>query len=341
MKKDEFQIRLMLIFLTVALSVCSCSKNKNGMIQNFNDLKGPYLGQPLPGDDPEIFAPNLISTEMYTRDVAMMPDGSEIYFCVSALGYNLIFCSKQTNGTWTEPAPASFITDFDKIYYEPHITPDGKRMLFLSDMTTNENEPATQDIWAVDRIGDDWGNPYSLGSPINTDGNEYFPSTTIDGTLYFTRAEKGSGIHYIYRSEFIDGKYQEPERLNSNVNSGTNRYNAFIDPIERFIIVPTVGAEDGYGGTDYYISFRDEKGNWDKPINLGNKVNQARGAEWSPYVSPDGKYFFFMSDRTSKIDIAAGQLPTYRILRDLYKNPGNGNPSIYWMRSDFLFELKK
>jgi hypothetical protein len=26
-------------------------------------------------------------------------------------------------------------------------------------------------------------------------------------------------------------------------------------------------------------------------------VNTTRGGEWSPYVSPDGRYFFFMSSR--------------------------------------------
>ena len=342
MVNSRFQSLVTLLFMAGIATMYSCSDNKNESILSFSDLSGPYLGQNLSGDDPEIFAPGLISTEMYTRDIAMMPDGNEIYFCVSAMGYNLIFYTKQIDGIWTEPEPASFIADFDKMYYEPHITTDGKRLLFLSDMPVSETELPTQDIWAVDRLGGDtWGVPYNLGIPINTDGNEYFPSTTKDGTLYFTRAEKGSRIHYIYRSKLINGKYQEPERLSDNVNCGTNRYNAFIDPDERFIIVPTVGMEDGLGGTDYYIVFRDEDDNWDIPVNLGTKVNQERGAEWSPYVSPDGKYFFFMSDRTNKLNISAEGIPTYKKLRDLFRKPGNGNSSIYWMKSDFLFELQK
>ena len=333
MRKKRLKSVLNIQFLMGMIIIYSCNINDNETINN--------LGQTLPGDDPEIFAPGLISTEMYTRDITMMPDGNEIYFCVSVLGYNLIFYTKQINGVWTEPDLAPFITDFEKMYYEPHITNDGKHLLFLSNMSVYETELATQDIWAVDRQDDIWGVPYNLGAPINTDGSEYFPSTTRDGTLYFTRAEKGNRIHYIYRSKLIDGKYLEPERLSENVNCGTNRYNAFIDPDERFIIIPTVGMEDGQGGTDYYIVFRDEQDNWSQPVNMGVKVNQVRGAEWSPYVSPDGKYFFFMSDRTNKLDTLEGKSLTYSNLRDKFKKPGNGNSSIYWMKSDFLFELHK
>jgi len=341
MKKYKLQSLITFIIFVGVITMYSCSNNLNDPISNFTNYSGPYLGQTLPGDEPEIFASGMISTAMYTRDITMTPNGNEIYFCVSAMDYNLIFYTKQINGAWTEPALAPFIKDFDKMYYEPHITMDGKQLLFLSDMPVNDNESPTQDIWAVDRNGDTWGVPYNLGIPINTDGNEFFPSTTTDGTLYFTRAEKGSRIHYIYRSKIIDGKYQEPERLNDNVNCGSNRFNAFIDPDERFIIVSVIGMEDGLGGTDYYIVFRDGQDNWSNPVNLGEQVNQVRGAEWSPYVSPDGKYFFFMSDRTDKLDISSGELPTYRKLRDKYKKPGNGNSSIYWMKSDFLFESQK
>ena len=42
-------------------------------------LKGPYLGQTLPGTKPVIFAPGIVSTGLYTRDIAITKDGTE--FC--------------------------------------------------------------------------------------------------------------------------------------------------------------------------------------------------------------------------------------------------------------------
>ncbi|MCK5521210.1 MAG: PD40 domain-containing protein [Candidatus Marinimicrobia bacterium] len=327
------------LFLFVIVFTSSC-ENTEKDLQSFSNFSGPYLGQTLAGDDPEIFAPGLISTAMATRDMAMTPDGKEIYFCATAFGTNLIYFTKEINGVWSEASLAPFITDVEHMYFEPHITADGSKMLFLSDMSVKEGEPATQDIWAVDRQGDDWGKAYNLGLPVNTDGNEFFPTTTRDGTLYFTRAEKGTRIHYIYRSKFVDGNYQEPERLGDKVNCGTNRFNAFIDPDERFIIIPVMGMEDGLGGADYYVVFRDTNDRWSEPVNLGPKVNQDRGAEWSPYISPDGKYFFFMSSRINKLDGSVDNFPTYRELGKLFNKPGNGNSAIYWMRADFIFKLQ-
>jgi len=335
-------IKLILIFAGLTIAVFSCKiENRADREYKFPELSGPYLGQTPPGDEPELFAPGIIGTAMYTRDMAISPAGSEIYFCVSALGYNLIFYTKQENGRWTEPAPAPFISEYQYMHYEPHITPENRRLLFLSNMPEKEGEEGRQDIWAVDRISEGWGKPYNLGAPVNSEGSEFFPSATKDGTLYFTRAEKGSRLNFIYRSRLVDGKYSEAEKLGPEVNCGTNRYNAFVDPDERFVIVPAEGMEDGFGGTDYYIVFRDENDNWSRPVNLGEKVNSARGREWSPYVSPDGKYFFFMASRTKQFDQEKGEKPDFRKMQELFTGPQNGNADIYWMKADFLFELQK
>ncbi len=53
-------------------------------------LTGDYLGQPLPGDTPEVFAPGIVTRGRYTRDVAMTPDGSELYFGVMLGGITAI-----------------------------------------------------------------------------------------------------------------------------------------------------------------------------------------------------------------------------------------------------------
>ena len=50
---------------------------------NFPELRGPYLGQELPGLEPRLFAPGAVSTGLATRDVAMTPDGDELFFMSS------------------------------------------------------------------------------------------------------------------------------------------------------------------------------------------------------------------------------------------------------------------
>lgn len=49
----------------------------------------PYLGQTPPGDVATIFAPGIISDGLNNRDIAITPDGSELYYSVNLRNFNL------------------------------------------------------------------------------------------------------------------------------------------------------------------------------------------------------------------------------------------------------------
>jgi hypothetical protein len=191
----------------------------------------------------------------------------------------------------------------------------------------------------MDRVGDGWGEPYNLGPPVNSDAPEYFPSVTADGTLYFTR-EGEDRVSTTYRSRLVDGVYTEPEMLGPEVNCGRNRFNVFVAPDESFAIVPAMGREDSLGGVDYYVVFRSADDVWSEPINLGEAVNQPEGREWSASLSPDGKYLFFMSSRTS----ADGGLPltgsTINELLEISAQPGQGSSDIWWISAEVIERLR-
>jgi len=57
----------------------------------------------------------------------------------------------------------------------------------------------------------------------------------------------------------------------------------------------------GYGGYDIYIAWKDKDGAWTKPINLGAQIN-SKYAESRAYMSPEGKYLFFTSNRNGTMD---------------------------------------
>jgi len=83
---------------------------------------------------------------------------------------------------------------------------------------------------------------------------------------------------------------------------------------------------DGLGGTDLYISYQ-QNGHWTKAVNLGDKIN-SKGSEYSPIVSPDGKYFFWSSTRS----LASASQPkplTYSDLLTKLRRAGNGLGDIY------------
>jgi len=328
------------LVLTAALLTAGCSGS--GVDEGFPVLTGDYLGQTPPGAEPVLFAPGIVTTGMDTRDVAMTPDGNEIYFCVSVAGYSYtaILVSKRIDGRWTEPEVAPFSGNPDWMDLEPFISPGGERFYFLSTRPEGDEEPGDQDIWVMDREGDRWSEPHNLGLPVNTDAGEFFPSVTLDGTLYFTRSDPLTRENTIWRARQADGVFEEPELLGDNVNAGRARYNASIAPDESYLIIPIAGLEDSRGGTDYYISFRDEDDHWSSPVNMGDQVNSAAGGEWSPYVSPDGNYFFFMSNRTNPDEILLdGRLTQDGLLR-LHNEPGNGSSGIYWMEAGFIEELR-
>jgi hypothetical protein len=310
-------------------------------------VSGPYLGQPLPGDTAELFAPGIVSTGMYTRDIAMTPDGTEIYFGVLVGPFATIMETHIEGDRWTVPEVAPFARDSRFNNLEPAISPDGQRFFFLSTRTADGRTPepdeirtwANQDIWVMDRIDGGWSEPYNPGPPINTEQPEFFPSITRDGTVYFTREPGDDGASYIYRSRFVNGRYQEAERLGPEVNSTANQYNAFIAPDESFLIVCTPARDDGLGGTDYYVAFRNDDDTWSGPVNLGDAVNTPGTGEYSPSVSRDGRFFFFMSTRPGPADGIPDTLSRDYLLR-FRAGPESGNPAIYWMNASFIETLR-
>ena len=313
---------------------------RNHFELKFLDLTGDYLGQTLASDSAELFAPGIISTGMAERDIAITPDGKEIYFCknIKNFKFSTIFYTKQVNDKWTEPKVLEFATDPKFIYIEPYISPDGLKLYFASNMNHKGIEPGIMNIWISDRTESGWGEPHSIGAPINTKTDQYFPSVTKDGTIYYTSEDSISNEEFIYRSKLVDGIYQEPEKLSQNINGGRARFNALISPDESFIIVPTFGLPDSYGATDYYIVFRNENDEWSNPVNMGNQMNTKNGQEWSASLSSDGKYIFFMSARILEMELEIQA--SVKLYNKLFSSPQNGLSDIYWMKTDFIEELR-
>jgi len=336
----SFSIQTMIILLVLISVSCNNSGESDDHSSGLPDLSGPYLGQSHPDSIPVVFAPGIVSTGMFTRDMAITPDGKEIYFCV-AIGnytYSTILYTREVDGRWMEPEIVPFSGGPGVVDFEPALSADGSKLFFLSNRPDGDEPVGDQDIWYVERTGDGWGVPHNLGEPVNTDGGEFFPSLTRDGTLYFTRNAKGSGLNQIFRSRWDNGAFQKPELLPEHVNCGTNRFNAFVSPDESYMIVPAMGMEDTYDGVDYYIVLRDKNDNWSAPMNMGKHVNFDNARGWSPYVSPDGKYFFFMATRTNEIEQSDWN---YKNLKALYDSPGNGNADIYWVDAEFIRILKE
>lgn len=304
---------------------------------------GPYLGQTPPGRQARLFAPGVVNTGMFTRDLAVSPDGREIYFSI-VVGLNklsTIAVTRLVDGRWTAPEVVPQLGLPGSSSIEPCISPDGRRLYFSSNRPApgKKEDSHDFDIWVMDREGEGWGQPVNLGEPINSRKGEYFPSLTRDGTLYFTAPCPQGGAECIWRSRPHEGHFQRPEKLPPEVNAGTDRFNAFVAPDESYVIVPTYGMPDSRGGVDYYVTFHNVDGSWTPPVNLGDAVNSRDENEYSASVSPDGKYLFFMSARMPAIADMPAPL-TLAFLRRLRDTAPNGKPAVYWIDASVITDIR-
>ncbi len=337
---------IFIFFIATLIMLISCKQQLESRLSaNIAEseaiiLSGEYMGQTLPYSIPRVFGPEIISNGLINRDITFTPEGDEIYFtfATSNYSYATVLHTKNVNGIWCNPEVASFATNPDYVTIEPCLSHDGSLLYFASDRPiVDSTEKDDTNIWVVKRVGTDWSEPILLDTTINTGQGEFYPSVTKNGALYFTRDEP-SGIHYIYRSAFVDGAFKNPEKLPEQVNCGRNRFNAYVSPDEEFVIIPAIGVEKDVAGVNYYITFKN-KDNWSEPINMGQTVNKDLGRGWSASLSPNEKYLFFMSSRGLSKKSQPESL-SYTFLDQFQSEPQNGNADIYWVQADFIEELK-
>src|SRR5262245_5512763 len=160
----------------------------------------PYTSdQPLKG--PTIFGAGIISTGEFDSHPTFMPDGKTLYFVRSAPNFNFwtILVSRFEKGKWSEPEIAPFSGQYSDA--DPFITSDGKRLYFISNRPVAEKKTQDLDIWFVEQTSKGvWSEAKNIGAPINSDGAEWYPTMTKDGTIYFgSDRAGGKGRTDIYR----------------------------------------------------------------------------------------------------------------------------------------------
>jgi len=293
-----------------------------------------------PGKIPVLFAPGIISDGFSNRDFTISPDGNEIFYTIQQRDFvSTIMYVRKKNEKWSEQGVASFSGIYNDM--EATFTADGKKIFFSSNRPLYAND-STHDynIWFIEEKDGSWSAPVALGSTVNSERDEFYPSLARNGNLYFTtQLETGKGKEDIVMCELRNKEYQPPLSLPDAINSKGFEFNAFVDIDEQFILFSGYGRNDDLGKGDLYISIR-ENGEWQPAVNLGKNINSAF-LDYCPFVSWDKKYLFFTSNRVSyKSPFPKKQ--TVAELKNGLQNAGNGVDDIYWVRFDsVLSEMKK
>ena len=94
-----------------------------------------------------------------------------------------IYKSTRSDASWSAPTPCELVKDTLSSFAHPAVSPDGAWLYFVSDMSGGMGG---LDIWRIAITGDGFGGVENLGAPVNTPGNEMFPTFRPNGDLYFS-----------------------------------------------------------------------------------------------------------------------------------------------------------
>ena len=186
------------------------------------------------------------SDKMNLGAVSFTADGKRAYYTrnqkKSFNTYQLeIWEAIQKDGKWIN-AHKMFFNNPKFSYFHPAITPDGKRLYYVTD--DNSGEGGT-DIYYVERNEDgSWKNTVNLGQDINTAGNELFP-TFYEGNLFLSsNGHPGLGGLDIYR--LIKGINGEPVLKNMGypINSSKDDFAFSIQGTKGFFSTNRSGSDD-------------------------------------------------------------------------------------------------
>ena len=279
----------------------------------------------------------------HVRDFAITQNKDEVYFTVESYKkeYSFIAFVKKVGDTWSAPKVASFSGHYKDL--EPFLSPDGLKLYFASNRVDNQSKGVKKDvdIWYVERTStaSNWSSPKNIGAVINTDANEFYPSVTENGDLFFTAAYKDAlGKEDIYVSRLVNGNYTKPVPLSANVNSEKYEFNAFVSPDESFILYTSYGRKDGYGRGDLYISFKDKNNQWTPAKNLGKEINSNQ-IDYCPFVDLKTNTLYFTSDK-NRVPKSFSSSKTIDELMQVLKVDANGLGRIYQTDISKILEKK-
>jgi len=278
------RILLCLFLLIVCFTNCKSQVDEN--LQ--------YLNQKRPSTDPEVFAPGIISKEsQYEFGSVFNKAGTAFYYGVNANGKEEIRFSQLVDGQWSKPK--TILSHKQYGYNDPFLSPDENRLYFISRRAMDgKGKLKDYDIWYSEKTPNGWSDPINAGPNINSTDNEYYISFTNDGTMFFSSNKNGSDFD-IYSASFLDGAFQQAVPLGDSINTAYYEADVFIDPAESYVIF-CANRPDGMGEGDLYISFKKEDGTWTQSKNMGTAIN-SEYHELCPFVSKDGKYFFYTSNK--------------------------------------------
>lgn len=175
-----------------------------------------------------------------------------------------IYTSEKKGNTWSEPELIPICADSFTAGHPALL--DDLTLIFASNMPGGKGG---KDLWMIKREKKNkpWGKAVNLGDVVNTSSDEVYPTIRVVGDktyLYFsTNGRPGMGGLDMYRSEYVDGSWTEPENLMSPLNSSGDDFHIIFNDDAKDLKTAdskemgffTTNRKGGRGGDDIW-SFR-------------------------------------------------------------------------------------
>ena len=154
--------------------------------------------------------PEVIDTELNSNEdegaCCFSPDGRTMYLTQCKTDpdyprYATIVTSNRSDAAWSKGQELQLTRDTLSAYAHPAVSPDGQWLYFASDMPGGMGG---YDIWRVRLTTSGVGGVENVGAPINTPGDELFPTFRPNGDLYFSSdGHEGMGGLDIYIAHIV------------------------------------------------------------------------------------------------------------------------------------------
>lgn len=224
----------------------------------------------------------------YDASPVFSNDGSHVVFMRGRGLARRLYESRRSTREWAQPTLLPFSSSWMDI--EPAMSTDGSFLVFASNRPIEtggerldahfggEDRPGRGgNLWSIRRTRQGWAAPEHLPTAINTGTAVYAPSVAGDGSVYFMRADPGTGEFRLYRSLKKHGTYQIAEPLPFS-DGVTADFDPSISADQR-VLVFTSDRPSLAGSAGRLFSAYQSPAGWSQPIPLPWYGTEARLAQ--------------------------------------------------------------
>ena len=199
-------------------------------------------------------------------------DGTALYFTLRTIDDDSdIYMTQRVDGQWQAAKPVNVLNSAAN-EIGPVIHAGGKQLFFYSD---REGGYGGTDLYVAYReLDGSWSRPENLGPRINSPAHEYDPAISPDGkSLFFSSNRSEKMQQALAAGALSDGKNAWKTTLRADL--GRRRFDLF------------------------QATWNDKENRWNAASDIAS-LNKTNFDEGAPYISPDGAFLYFVSNRPER-----------------------------------------